>query len=333
MLFRSITEWNYCYPNPHNFEGPFLAAAYSALQNYNGLWQFTFSHAAKTEEPKTLGAFDYHSNPVMKLAARAGALFFLRGDVKPSGISVAVTEKGRQLFRARLPLAVRTGQFNPEAAAAANTLAATEEEPPPANAPAILRAKNEQQLVESLEKAGIMPKGCINFESGAVASSTGELFLNPKEQLFRVRTPRSEALILKGKASGKSDVLAVANGNADAAFFAGSLDGKPLKQSGRLQILHLTDLKSEGAVFRDPSMSVQEEAGTNRFLLRRNTATVELNHPGTCTIYACAPNGKRLFEVPFERNGDILKFTADNGSTQGCVILYELVNQQTENKK
>ena len=88
----TITEWNYCWPNPHFFEGPFLTGAYAALQGYNGLW--FLSSAFERAKEGTLSEFNSSNNAVMRLALRAGALLYLREDVKPSLRTIAATVEG-----------------------------------------------------------------------------------------------------------------------------------------------------------------------------------------------------------------------------------------------
>ena len=60
-------------------------------------------------------------------------------------------------------------------------------------------------------------------------------------------------------------------------------------------------------------------------LLRKNRASIELRTKNPYRLFACAPDGSRLFEVPFQREADRITFAADNASGKGCVLLYELL--------
>ena len=320
----TITEWGYCYPNPQNFEGPFLAAAYSALQDYSGLWQFCYSHAADPEIPKPLGAFDFHANPVMKLAVRAGALMFLRGDVRTAPSFVSGTPKGVRIAGRSIALITKIGRRMPGRKAPGIFLALPEENVE--NAATVIRMKHDQDALRKLAEAGTIPADAADLRNGISKSETGEVILNRKEGNFQVITPFCEALLMKRGQALSGNFLSVRNGDVFAAFFAASLDRHPLKESGRIFLMHLTDLKSDGAVFRDSSFSILEHAGTANRLLRRNRALIELRTKNTYRLFACSSDGTRLFEVPFRRDSDRLTFVADNNTTEnGCVLLYELV--------
>ena len=320
----TVTEWGYCYPNPHNFEGPFLVAAYSALQDFGGLWQFCYSHAAGVDVPKPLGSFDFHAHPVMKLAVRAGSLLFLRGDVKSALSSISGSPDGLRAAGRTVALITKVGRRLPGKTLSGALVLHPDEAV--TDSGSVFRVKNSRDAVRKLEERNVIPSGCADFRSTTVKSDTGELTLNPDQGTFRVVAPNSEALLLKGGQGLDGDVLNVRNGSVFAAFFISSLDGLPLKESGRIVLMHLTDVKSEGAVFRDASMSVLEDSGSAARLLRRNKASVTLNLAGTYRLFACAPNGKRLFEVPLKRNGETLSFPADN-SKSGGVVLYELTRE------
>lgn len=322
----TITEWNFCYPNPHSFEGPFLTAAYSALQGYDGLWQFSYSHSPRVGDPLPLGAFDYNSNPGMKLAVRAGALLYLRGDVRQAGRSIAATPSGSRILGKRLGLVTKIGLlFNSDRKA--DLLIAAPGEKIDTRIP-LLTARNEKQAVQELVEKKLIPADSIDFESGVVKSETGELLLDKAKTVFRLVARNSEALLMRGKESVSGRFMNVRNGNVFAAFYAASLDRLPLPESRRIMLLHLTDIKNEGAVFRDSSMSILEAEGGPARLLRRNTAEIELNASGTYRLFACAPNGKRLFEVPLGRKGSKPAFTADNRSEHGGILLYELIKEK-----
>ena len=95
-------------------------------------------------------------------------------------------------------------------------------------------------------------------------------------------------------------------------------------------ILHLTNLSNEGTVFRNADQSILEKQGTNQQLLYRNKAEMELAVTGkTYTLFACDPNGKRLFQHPFRKTEKTLSFTADNNEKSG-ILLYELIRTENE---
>lgn len=323
----TVTEWNFCYPNPHSFEGPFLTGAYSALQNFSGLWQFDYSGGNNYR----IGSFSYAKNVPMCFAARAAALLFLR-DVKTAPAEVSVAAGAVPFSRYTLPLVVRTGLYADGKAGVSAVVAAKGEKIPAGRAP-VFHVSSERDIMNLLEKNGMIPRNSVDSGRSVIRSSTGELLLKRSEQFFRVLTSGSEVLLLKPGAAAAAKLLSVKNGNADAAFYAGSLDGKKLEQSNRLILLHLTDLKVAGDVFRDPSMRILEQEGAGPALIRRNTAEIFWNKRGAYTVYACSLKGTRLFRVPLKQTERGWSFSAKNVADDGnTVLLYEVLNSGAHGK-
>ena len=318
----TITEWNYCWPNPHFFEGPFLTGAYAALQDYNGLW--FLSSAFERAKEGTLSAFNSSNNAVMRLALRAGALLYLRGDVKPSVRTIAATVEGGKKVGSFLQLVSKFGIRHPPYPQEGVLLASPDEK---ISHPAPVTGRNPEEFLQKLKQMKVMDDNALSLKRKTALSDTGELFLDAANEIFTVVTKQSEVLLLPGKREAKGDVLRVRNGSAHAAFHAAALDRHPLSGSGRIMILHLTNLSNEGTVFLNADQSILEKQGTSRQVLYRNKAEIELAVTGKAyTLFACDPNGKRLFQVPFRKTKGTLSFTADNDAGSG-ILLYELIRK------
>ena len=121
--------------------------------------------------------------------------------------------------------------------------------------------------------------------------------------------------------------MRIRNGSAPAAFFLASADDRPLPESRRLLLMHLTDVKCDGQTFADRERTIQEKAGDpGKMLLRRNRAELFLKLSGEFRIFACDSSGKRLFELPVdgrERDGTV-RLILDNGADDRSILLYEL---------
>lgn len=323
----TITEWNHCYPNPTYFDGPFLIAAYSALQDFGGLWQFAYSHQANFYfKPGWLGAFDFCNNPVLAHAMRLGALIFLRGDVAPASITLAFSPDAAEAGRAaKLALQTKIGLCWKKGPTV-NAEILLPEESQKTEAPRFF-AKTETGIARALKTANLFPESGTDFSRGSVRSTTEELMLNAENNTFCVATLRSESLLGPANSVLKGKVISAKNRDAFAAVSLASVDGLPLSGSKRLLLLHLTENKSEGAVFRDSSMSVQEKSGNAKQLLRRNQAEVQINLRGNFQVYACSGTGKRLFEVPVQNSANGFSLTLDNASASGGVLVYELIRE------
>ena len=268
----------------------------------------------------------------MKAAVRAGALMFLRGDVRTAPSSVSGTPEGIRAAGRTIALVTKIGRSIPGRKAPGVFLALPGERTEN-TASSVIRVKNTSDALRKLTETGTIPKHCVDLRNGISRSETGELILNRKQGNFRVVAPLCEALLMKAGQTLSGDFLSVRNGGVFAAFFAASLDRRPLKESGRILLMHLTDLKSDGAVFRDSTLSILEDEGTAKRLLRRNRAEIELRTGKAYRLFACAPDGSRLSEVPFQRKADRITFIADNASEKGGVLIYELLGNHSEKTK
>ena len=181
-------------------------------------------------------------------------------------------------------------------------------------------ARSEKEL---LAAAGL--KEPLKCKTGAYVSSTNEITLKPAEEFFSVNSPKSNVLLLAAKKAASAGVLSVRNGNTPAAFYIGSLDNKPLKESSRMILMHLTDIKNENSVFGDKEKTILRDYGSKTLLLRKNSAAAELALSGAVKVYACAFSGERLFEVPLEKENGKVKFTLNNVVNKQPVTVYEIV--------
>jgi hypothetical protein len=77
----TVTEWNHCYPNQYAYETPVLIACEALKNDWDGLFQFAFSHGWKSDpEPNDVRSFfDVIANPQKLMTASMGSLIFLKG--------------------------------------------------------------------------------------------------------------------------------------------------------------------------------------------------------------------------------------------------------------
>ena len=76
-----VTEFNYCNPNIYRAEGGPLIGGYAALQDWDALYRFAWSHGSGSIY-KVGGAygFDAANDPMAQLSDRIAIAMFLRGD-------------------------------------------------------------------------------------------------------------------------------------------------------------------------------------------------------------------------------------------------------------
>ena len=178
-------------------------------------------------------------------------------------------------------------------------------------------------LGEALSKARLVPDRMTN----RIQSSTGELTADFKRHTFSAVTPYSEALILPEgeRLAGKTLSARTTRGFAVVSVIA--VDGKPLRESGRLLLLHLTDVQLEGITFSASDQRIVTRWPKGQLLAGRGSAEISLTLPDApWKLHALAPSGKRIAEVPFRKSGDTsMTWIADTfRDPHETVFAYEL---------
>ncbi len=323
----TVTEFNYCFPNQYRAEGGAVIGAYAALQDWDGLYRFGYiGNSGQLKGDGPTGVFDGVNNPMQLLSDRLGTLLFLRGDVKPSSlrIPVAVPENitelcGRPKYYSRLASdAGLVGQVGSVIGNAPDAVL---------NAGASAKAEDELAM---LKKSCDFGKGSLDPEAKTARSSTGEIALDGTKGTFTISTPLTEVVVSTDDAKLSSGRMSADIKKGFASVSASSLDGKPLAQSRRILVLHLTNSFNTMTKFRNASMTILEKYGTLPHLARRGIAdlTLKLAPGSTPKVYGVDLGGKRLGEAKSEfSTAGTLAFKADTFNFATPCFVYEIVRE------
>jgi hypothetical protein len=85
-----VTEYNHSAPNTYGSEGFLLLAAYAALQDWDAIYPFAYSHTTDWNSRCISGFFDIAQHPTKMATLPAAAALFVRGDVRPAKEEVLV---------------------------------------------------------------------------------------------------------------------------------------------------------------------------------------------------------------------------------------------------
>lgn len=339
----SITEWNYVNNNDHCAEGAFLVGAYGSLHRWDMLCRFAYAHATVNFADPVWTTTYFDANIVSLLSDRAGALFYLREDVKPSDITITSFLPEDYLTRpdseknSQSPLLRRIGLY-----------AATEVEinPTPSgfkipqNSPFAVAAEKaviEQNKFEKpviLDSRANLPElskltgGKLDVENERYESSTSEMVLDKKNETWQLVTPRSEAFIgPKGK-SFKGNFSEIRNSRGWSATLVSSIDNNPLKDSSKILILHLSDIKNTNMRFDDPEMTILRSNGTKPLLARKTDIIVKFKNPMEgWKLYALNNDGTRGDEIEMDRTAEMASVRLSTVKGRTVIFAYELVKE------
>ena len=106
-----------------------------------------------------------------------------------------------------------------------------------------------------------------------------------------------------------------------------SRDGKPIAESKRLLITHLTDLQNSGARFSEQAGQTLLAWGKLPHLVLNGRATVKINAAaaGSAEVWALATSGKRLARVEATPQEGALRVPVSVAGTEGARMMYEVV--------
>jgi len=315
----AVTEYNYCPPSRLRGEGGLMMGAYAALQDWDAIYRFAWSHArAALFGDHEVSGFDIVRDPVGQLTERQIVLMFGRGDVSPAknvyGYGVTKGESfagglgdmwAKGLFPhpfTQLGYTSRIGSYTADSG----------------RTPALGCAKTWTSAT----------KGDIPKFQGKTVSDTREVTISTKDGDITVDTPRTAAVCSTDRHDLKAGPLAVSGATTFCSVSASSMDGAPLASSKRVLLLHITDVQNSGAVFTNSKMTDTKSWGKLPYLARTGSAKVSLRNANpNLKLYALASDGTRLREVKSAYSNGAYAFTVAVAAGDGAdspTMMYEL---------
>ncbi|HEX5084946.1 MAG TPA: hypothetical protein VFY40_23130 [Blastocatellia bacterium] len=275
----TVSEVNHPFPNEYASEGIPILAAYAALQDWDGVFWYTFEPKALADWKPIIGdPFDISHNPVKMTQLAAGALMFARGDV-----SAARQVFNRSYLRQQVQDSIR--------------LPGTEKPYFTPGFPLSLPLRHGSRIA-SLD--GEPTKKIELRESDPIVSDTGELVWSVSPEtggIVTVDTERTQAVIGFIKAHGKQlRHLAPEIDNRFACLTLSALDAKPIARSSRLLLTSGAAVANTGAEWNE-NRSALKQWGTSPTLIEPVTGQLILrNLEGArgVTIAALDGRGQRI---------------------------------------
>ncbi len=228
----TVSEVNNPFPNDYDAEGIPVLAAYGALQDWDAILWYTFEpKQSRSASPYVGDPFDISQHPVKMAELAAGALLFLRGDVKPAQTTVTRTYSRDQVFDSMLLPTTDRPYFTP-------------------GFPLSLPLQDEVRIASF--DGPPTQEFPIDSSASPLRSDTHQLAWfsgAPHTGLVTVDTPRTQSLIgfLNAHPSIADTNVTAAIQNAFAAIQVTALDGESIAQAHRLLIVAGSTVANSGA--------------------------------------------------------------------------------------
>jgi hypothetical protein len=193
---------------------------------------------------------------------------------------------------------------------------------------------DDSSLIAALQQQKFLPtEAVMDPAQRSFRSETGEVTIDgPGDRLVldTLRTAGGYAPAGQNVEATKGGVRISVEGT-DATVWVSSLDEKPIRQSRRLLVTHLTDLQNTGIQYAETARQTLQDWGRLPYLVRagRAVVNVRLQSPGKYRVWALGTGGKRLAQVPARVEADTLSFTADvaGDPAGGARMIYEVTRE------
>jgi hypothetical protein len=242
----TVSEVNNAFPNRYDGEGIPILAAYGGMQDWDGIFWYTFEPKADPAwKPYVGDAFDISLDPAKMPELAAGALLFLRGDVEKARSTSERSYSQQQIFDSMLLPTTNRPYFTP-------------------GFPLYVPLQHEVRI-SSLNSQPTQPLDVI-ASPNPIVSDTHQLawYTSLKQTgLVTVDTPRSQALIGFVKAQGKSvSNLAADVSNTFCSILLVSLESKPIATSSKLLLVAAGPVENTGESWNSVGTDVTNWGGS-----------------------------------------------------------------------
>ena len=312
----TITEYNYSAPGRFRGVGGIATGAAGALQNWAGLWRFAWSHDAlgcTDPSKKPMSYFDVSGDPLVLASERASICLYLRRDLPELGRTLGFSLPENLPSRTAAMQCRMSWTWASWYAKTGCTIGDLPEGTLSAGTAAEAAAKGA---------------GDIRALLGDAKMGDGALSIDSKTGTFLIRTDRTCGGFAEGGRIEAGPLTAELAG-APATVWASALDDRPLADSARILLTHLTDVQNTGATYADRDRRVLLASGTVPHLMARGSAAVSLRlSSGAFRVYALATDGARRGPVASTWADGVLSFTADVAADPAsATFLYEIVRE------
>jgi hypothetical protein len=336
----TVSEYNWAGPTRYRAESGLLTGAFAALQDWSGVWRYAYSEDREsTFAPVPMSYFYIASDPIRLATERAAVLLYLRGDAAPARTRVAVTATPEDLVHSP-----HTLFLNPELSKLGWVTqlgmwvdGLPHSGPPPdAALPLVPHATSDGSSLLAVDPfadsalaaaAQRLPdQSATGVSEGVFRSETGELALDSTRATFVVNTPRTVGAFSRDPGALTAGPLTVRLEGWGGAVWISSLDGRPISESRRMLLIHLTDLQNSGTRFADRERLVLEGWGHLPYLVRAGTARITLHaeRAGDLKVWALDTAGRRVAPITAAASDGALSFTTNTRGPAGAQLYYEL---------
>jgi hypothetical protein len=325
----TVSEYNYCSPNRYRAEGGALMGAYAALQDWDALYRFAWSHDdKKVNNISAMAGFDMSTDPLNQLTERQIVLMFRRGDVAPG--------KNKLVYGVTMKDATSQGVgdmwsqgFFPHAFNAMALISQTGSQVAEGNR----KIEGEFDAVVSdtlfTNKTTLAGNKFIATKDlpavgKHVTSDTGEITLDSSKGYIKVQSPKTECIVAPANINLTANNISITNNSSFCSISASSMDDATLKDSQKILIFHLTNVLNSELKASSKDIKTLTDWGKLPYIVQTGCVSITLkNSNPKLKLYACDFSGRRIREIAAKYENEAYMFKAEI-SAENPYMIYEL---------
>lgn len=303
-----ISEWNHVFPNDYEYEEAPILAAYGLLQDWDGFFVYTFSHGSeKWDLDYMANWFNIINSPVKLAQMPSAALAFIRGDFKSAERQIELNYSKDDVFK-RYRYDGGKLDYNiegslPFSAAYTHSVRKSFNDGKTSNISSILTSdelksfshqkKTETDTGETQWNMTEKDKEYVTFNTPLFLGADG--FISNME----IRTGALGLRLL-----------------TDCSASLSSIDGREIPSSGSMLLTLVARQQNTGQ--EKDSKNGLKTWGKAPVLLEPVMGTIELKLKGSINeieIYALDSSGQRYDKIPFELDGNTIRFSVGSCNT------------------
>ncbi len=333
----TLSEYNYSGPGRFRGVGGILTGAMASLQDWSVVWRFAYSHSrGNLFKPSRANYFDMAGDPLNQAAERASLCLFLRGDMKPAPHRILIGMDADVINRRplrnvnvepswhALALVTRVGTLFQDLGDRDAFLHLPTAETPDAIDPYKKGAGAE--IMKALKQEKWMVDNRTDLSKNIIESETGELLVDAPRDVMVLNTAMTAGGYAPQGEIIKTDAATIKIAETDATVWVSSVDGKPIQDSGRMIVTHLTDLQNTNVKFAEQARQTLLDWGKTPHLVLNGTATITIKNANAenLKVWALATSGKRVEPVNAKVNGDSITVPLSVKGKDGARLVYEV---------
>ena len=327
----TVTEFNYAWPSAVRGASGMLTGALGAFQGWSAIYRFAYSHGHdEMFSPSGSNYFDLAADPLNLASDRAALFLFLRHDLQPAKHIAAAAISMESVFDHPKTTADMRTALSALAFVTRVGTAVTSGKSGKAVADVVVDpydpAARDKVIAQYKKHGWLKPNNRTNLTTGVCESDTREVLVDSRNDVFSVDTPRTAGGSAVAGTKIQTKMAEIEIQDQRATVWVSSLDGKPINESRRLLVTHLTDMQNAGAKFGDKARKVLVSSGGLPYLVHSGRAVVKicLKDAAKANVWGLSVSGARTSQVKTRIENGVLVVPLDVNAGGKARMLYEV---------